>query len=130
MFLSKQFFNFLIVGGINTINGILFSYIYSLFLEVNTAFIVGYITSMTISYLLNSTIVFKENMEFYKYIKFCISYIPNFIIQNICVLLFYNMLGWNKLIVFALAAIIGVPVTFVIMKLFAFGKKENTAMDN
>ena len=91
MFLSKQFFNFLIVGGINTINGILFSYIYSLFLEVNTAFIVGYITSMTISYLLNSTIVFKENMGFYKYIKFCISYIPNFIIQNICVLIFYNM---------------------------------------
>ena len=39
-------------------------------------------------------------------------------------------MGWNKLIVFALAAIIGVPVTFVIMKLFAFGKKENTAMDN
>ena len=130
MFLSKQFFNFLIVGGINTINGILFSYIYSLFLDVNTAFVVGYITSMTISYWLNSTIVFKEKMGFYKYIKFCISYIPNFIIQNICVLVFYNMMGWNKLIVFALAAIIGVPVTFIIMKLFAFRKKENVATDN
>lgn len=130
MFLSKQFFNFLVVGGINTVNGILFSYIYSLFLDVNVSFIAGYITSMTISYWLNSTIVFKENMGFDKYIKFCISYIPNFIIQNICVLIFYNMMGWNKLIVFALAALIGVPVTFIIMKLFAFRKKEHTVIDD
>jgi len=130
MFLSKQFFNFLIVGGINTINGILFSYIYSLLLDVNAAFVAGYITSMTISYWLNSIIVFNEKMGFNKYIKFCISYIPNFIIQNIFVLIFYNMMRWNKLIVFALAALIGVPVTFVIMKLFAFRKKEHTAVHN
>jgi HAD superfamily phosphoserine phosphatase-like hydrolase len=125
IFLTKQFFNFLIVGGINTVNGILFSYIYSIFLDVNISFILGYITAMTISYLLNSLIVFKENMMFKKYIKFCISYIPNFIIQNICVFIFYNNLGWNKLIVFALAAIIGVPITFIIMKFFAFSKKND-----
>ena len=124
IFLTKQFFNFLIVGGINTINGILFSYIYSIFLDVNISFVMGYITAMTISYILNSLIVFKESMMFGKYIKFCISYIPNFIIQNISVLIFYNTLGWNKLIVFVLAAIIGVPVTFIIMKFFAFNKKK------
>jgi HAD superfamily phosphoserine phosphatase-like hydrolase len=124
IFLTKQFFNFLIVGGINTINGILFSYIYSIFLDVNISFVIGYITAMTISYILNSLIVFKESMMFGQYIKFCISYIPNFIIQNISVLIFYNTLGWNKLIVFVLAAIIGVPVTFIIMKFFAFNKKK------
>ena len=126
IFFSKEFFTFLVVGGINTINGILFSYIYSIFLDVNVSFILGYITAMTISYLLNSTLVFKEDMNFIRYIKFCISYIPNFIIQNIFVVIFYNMLGWNKLIVFALAAIIGVPVTFIIMKFFAFSKKGST----
>lgn len=124
IFFSKQFFSFLIVGGINTLNGIIFSYIYSLFLSVNFSFILGYVTAMTISYFLNSYIVFKEDRDFTKYIKFCISYIPNFIIQNIFVILFYNMLGWNKLIVFILAAIVGVPVTFVIMKFFAFNKEE------
>jgi len=124
IFLTKQFFNFLIVGGINTINGILFSYIYSMFLDVNISFVIGYITAMTISYILNSLIVFKESMMFGKYIKFCISYIPNFIIQNVFVLIFYNTLEWNKLIVFVLAAIIGVPVTFIIMKFFAFNKKK------
>lgn len=124
VFLSKEFFGFLVVGGINTINGIVFSYIYSIFLNVNIAFVAGYITSMTISYLLNSTLVFKEDMGLTKYIKFCISYIPNFIVQNIFLVIFYNILGWNKLIVFALAAIVGVPVTFIIMKFFAFSKKE------
>ena len=126
IFLSKEFFGFIVVGGINTINGIIFSYIYSIFLNVNIAFIMGYITSMTISYLLNSTLVFKEDMGVAKYIKFCISYIPNFIVQNIFLVVFYNILGWNKLIVFALAAIVGVPVTFIIMKFFAFSKKGNT----
>lgn len=125
IFFTKEFFTFLIVGGINTINGIIFSYVYSLFLGVNVSFVLGYVTAMTISYLLNSTLVFKEDMGVIKYIKFCISYIPNFIIQNIFVLIFYNMLHWNKLIVFALAAIVGVPVTFIIMKFFAFNKKDN-----
>ena len=125
IFFTKEFFSFIVVGGINTINGILFSYIYSLFLSVNISFVLGYITAMTISYLLNSTLVFKEVMGVIKYIKFCISYIPNFIIQNIFVLIFYNMLRWNKLIVFVLAAIVGVPVTFIIMKFFAFSKKNN-----
>lgn len=125
IFFTKEFFTFLIVGGINTINGIIFSYVYSLFLGVNVSFVLGYVTAMTISYLLNSTLVFKEDMGIVKYIKFCISYTPNFIIQNIFVLIFYNMLQWNKLIVFALAAIVGVPVTFIIMKFFAFNKKDN-----
>ena len=125
IFFTKEFFTFLIVGGINTINGIVFSYVYSLFLGVNVSFLLGYVTAMTISYILNSTLVFKEDMGVIKYIKFCISYIPNFIIQNIFVLIFYNMLHWNKLIVFALAAIVGVPVTFIIMKFFAFNKKDN-----
>ena len=125
IFFTKEFFTFLIVGGINTINGIIFSYVYSLFLGVNVSFVLGYVTAMTISYLLNSTLVFKEDMGIVKYIKFCISYIPNFIIQNIFVLIFYNILHWNKLIVFALAAIVGVPVTFIIMKFFAFNKKDN-----
>ena len=125
IFFTKEFFTFLIVGGINTINGIVFSYVYSLFLGVNVSFVLGYVTAMTISYILGVTLVFKEDMGVIKYIKFCISYIPNFIIQNIFVLIFYNMLHWNKLIVFALAAIVGVPVTFIIMKFFAFNKKDN-----
>lgn len=124
-FLSLQFIVFLIIGVINTINGIGFAYLYSLFIEnVNLSFIVGYITSLTIGYLLNTWLTFKEKVSFKKFIKYCISYIPNFLIQNGFVALFYNILHWEKLLVFCMAAIIGIPVTFLLLKLFAFRPKK------
>ena len=125
MFLSLQFIVFLIIGVINTINGIGFAYLYSILIEnVNLAFIVGYLTSLTIGYLLNSWLTFKEPISFKKYIKYCISYIPNFLIQNGFVALFYNILGLEKLLVFCMAAVIGIPVTFLLLKIFAFKKRK------
>ncbi len=122
IFLSIEFMKFVIIGVINTFNGTLFSYIYSSFLNVNIAFIFGYITGLLISYLLNSYFTFKESLSIQKFIRFAISYIPNFLIQYIVVLIVINILGWYNLIAYGLAALIGVPVTFIIMKLFAFKK--------
>jgi putative flippase GtrA len=121
-FFSKQFAIFLIIGVINTFNGTMFSYIYSSFLNENIAFVVGYISGLFISYILNSFITFKDRLKLLKFIKFGISYIPNFIIQNIVVVIVFNMMGLNKLIAYMLAAFIGVPITFILMKFFAFNK--------
>jgi HAD superfamily phosphoserine phosphatase-like hydrolase len=123
IFYSKDFLYFLAIGIINTINGTIFAYLYSLIFDVNAAFMAGYLTSLTISYFLNSLITFRSSLSFSKYIKFCISYIPNFIIQNLAVIIFYNFFGWYKLLAYLLAAIIGIPVTFLLMKFFAFKKK-------
>lgn len=123
-FFTKEFITFLIIGVINTFNGTIFSYIYSSFLNENLAFMAGYISGLVISYVLNSLITFKEKLKFYKFIKFGLSYIPNFIIQNIVVLIVFNIMGMHKLIAYIVAAIIGVPVTFILMKFFAFRKKE------
>jgi len=122
LFASKEFIVFLIIGTINALNGVLFAYLFSLPFDVNAAFIAGYMTSLSISYLLNSLFTFKETLSLKKYLKFCFSYIPNFLIQNIIVLIFYNFLGWHKLFAYSLAAIIGVPVTFILIKYFAFKK--------
>ena len=125
LFFDPSFVLFVFVGLINTFNGIFFAYLYSLVIpNDNLAFVVGYITSLTISYFLNSFIAFKETLGFKKYIKFCISYIPNFIIQNLCVILFLNILGLHKLISYAISAIIGIPITYLCIKLFAFDKKK------
>ncbi len=123
-FFSKQFFIFVTIGIINTFIGVVFSYIFSSFLNENLAFIVGYICGLLVSYLLNSFFTFRENLDLNKFIKFSISYIPNFIIQNIVVLIVFNVMGLHKLIAYVLAAIIGVPVTFVLMKFFAFKHKD------
>lgn len=122
-FFTVEFIKFVIIGVINTFNGVVFSYIYSNFLNPNIAFIIGYISGLVISYLLNSFITFKSNLHIKKFIKFAISYIPNFIIQNIVVILIFNILGWHILIAYGLAAAIGVPITFILMKFFAFSNK-------
>ena len=123
-FLTKEFILFVIIGIINTFNGVLFAAFYSKFLNANLAFIAGYVSGLFISYVLNSLVTFKEKLKLYKFIKFAISYIPNFIIQNIAVFLIFNILGWPNIIAYILAAAIGVPVTFILMKFFAFSKKQ------
>lgn len=122
IFLNKEFILFIIIGVINTFNGVVFSFIYSSLLNENIAFILGYISGLAVSYILNSYITFKEKLAFAKFIKFAISYIPNFIIQNIVVIITFNILGLHKLIAYCLAAIIGIPVTFILLKFFAFKK--------
>lgn len=123
-FFSVEFFQFLVVGVINTLNSTLISTLFSIWIQANIAFIIGYILSLCIAYVLNSIWIFKQKMKFKKLVMFAVSYIPNFIIQNVIVLLLYNLLGLNKILVYALAAIIGIPVTFVCVKLLCFLKKK------
>jgi putative flippase GtrA len=123
-FFSKQFIIFVLIGIVNTFNGTIFSYIYSNFLSANVAFLPGYISGLLISYILNSFITFKEELSFQKLIKFTVSSIPNFIIQYIVVII-CNIMGLNKLFAYMLAAIIGIPVTFLLLKFFAFNEKSN-----
>ncbi|MBE7026326.1 MAG: polysaccharide biosynthesis protein GtrA [Ruminococcaceae bacterium] len=120
MVFDRQFLSFVFIGAVNTVNSVLFSILYSLLFYPNTAFVLGYITSLVISYLLNSFLTFKAPLGFVRFIKFAISYIPNFIIQNVIVFIVYNLLHLDELIAYILAGIIGIPVTFLMMKFFAF----------
>lgn len=124
-FLSRAFAKFLCVGVVNALDGIVLAWLYSLFLQANVAFIVGYLTSVTISFYLNSWIVFPSRRTLPKYFKFVLSYVPNFLVQNLCVIVVYNMLHLDKLIAYVVAAIVGVPVTFLLLKFFAFREKPS-----
>lgn len=121
IFFSKQFLLFLFVGCINTFNGILFSMLFNKLFDPNTSFVFGYLSSLCINYILNSYITFKDKaLSFIKFIKFAVAYIPNFLIQNLCVIIIYNILHWDKLIAYTLAAIIGIPITFLLTKFLVF----------
>lgn len=124
-FLNKEFILFLIIGVINTCNGTLFSALFSNIFNANIAFVFGYVCGLLIAYILNSIVTFHESLSLKKGIRFAISYIPNFIIQNVIVFLIYNLLHYDKLIAYMIAAVIGIPVTFLILKLFAF-RETNT----
>lgn len=118
--LSREFIRFLIIGCVNTLNGVVFAYLFSLILPPQIAFICGYLGSLAISYVLNSSFTFRRRLSFGKMIKFFVSYIPNFLIQNIVVFIFCTLLGLPAVICYILAAAIGIPVTFLLLKLFTF----------
>ena len=123
-FFSFEFFRFLVIGCVNTLNGVVFSYLFSRILPAQVAFWCGYVLSLGISYLLNSAITFHERLSFPKMLRFFVSYIPNFLIQNVVVFLVHGVFGGTELLAYILAAVIGIPVTFLILKLFAFRKKK------
>ena len=124
LFLSKQFIIFIVIGVINTISSAVFSSFYSIIFGSVEAFIPGYTTGILVSYTLNTIFTFKDQFELKKLIKFAISTIPNFLIQFIIVYIGVDILGINNIICYGIAAIIGVPATFVILKLFVYSHKE------
>lgn len=119
-FINREFLCFLCIGILNVLNGVLFSTLFSNFLNANLGFVAGYMTSLTISYILNSKVNFKRALGVSSYIKFCISYIPNFVIQNVIVIIIYNIMEFPRLIAYIVAAVIGTPITFLMIKVFVF----------
>ncbi len=123
-FLTKEFFLFLIVGCINTFNSTFIAWLISYLSPYgNLNFNIGYILANIVAYWMNSVIIFHEGLSLERYIKFFISYIPNYIIQNIIVVIFYNMLSLPAVASYLIAAVLGIPVTFLMVKIFAFEKK-------
>lgn len=125
-FLSKEFMMFVIVGALSTLANVGFSAIYRIFIPDNTlAFLPGYVTANVFSYILNSTLTFKERLHFIRFVKYFISYIPNFIIQTVVVFIYSLLFPTSpSILAYVAAAIIGVPVTFGIMKIFTFKKQR------
>lgn len=123
-FFTKQFMTFIVIGMINTLNGSVIAFGYSRILQANLAFVLGYMSALVIAYFLNSYLTFKVRPCFVVFLRFAASYIPNFIVQNAVVFVVYNVLNLNELIAYILAAIIGIPITFLILKWFAFGQKS------
>lgn len=122
-FLTREFFLFLIVGCINTFNGTFIAWLCGLVSPYNNInFNIGYLAGNIVAYWMNSRFIFHADLSPARFVKFFASYIPNYIIQNIIVLLFYNMLDFPPVASYMLAAVLGVPVTFLMVKIFAFGR--------
>lgn len=125
LFLNRQFIIFIVIGGINTLSSTVFSYLYAILLGKVEAFIPGYATGVLVSYTLNTLFTFKDQFKLKKLIKFALSTLPNFLIQFIFVFIGVHLLHINNIICYGVAAIIGVPITFAILKLFVYSNKNS-----
>ena len=124
-FLNRDFITFCAIGIINAFNGIWIAYVYSLFIKSEIiAYIMGFFTSLCISYLLNTFLNFKDKITFTKFIKFVINNIPNFLIQVFSVVVLIRILEVSKLISYSISAIIAVPITFILVKINVFNGKK------
>lgn len=120
-YLNRDFISFVFIGCINAFNGIWIAYVYSLFvLNPIAAYILGFLSSLIISYILNSKLNFKSKLTINKFIKFVVNNIPNFIIQVLCVIVLLNNLKFSKLLSYAISAVVAVPITFLLVKINVF----------
>ncbi len=119
-FCSSQFLRFILCGGFNVLTGVGFAWGFSFLLQANAAFVTGYLLSLFFSYLLNASVTFHARPTFPAFLRYAIAYLPNFLIQNLTVALIYNLLAWPKLLAYLLSALLGIPLTFLALKCFAF----------
>lgn len=122
-FLSREFILFLMIGCVNTFDCSLLSTFLAPFLgDINLAFNVGYVLSNVIAYLLNAWFVFPTPLSWLGWGKFFLSYVPNYLVQNVLVVALYNLMGIPPVLSFIISAVLGIPATFIFVKFFAFGK--------
>ena len=125
-FVSKKFIGYCLIGIFNTFNTAFVSWLAHFKVQENVAAYIGYFVSLTVNYILNSIIVFRNRLALRRYFRFLLSYIPNFAIYTLVSLLTINVMNINQFWATVLATAAGAPVTFVIIKLFAFGNKTKT----
>ena len=89
----------------------------------NIAAVLGYSIALTIAFFLSGLVIFKKKPTFKRYIRFVFSYIPNFIIFFLVNTITVKTWGLPQFWGTAIAAAVGGPITFVIIKIYAFGKK-------
>ena len=122
-FMNEYFIKFCILGVFNTIGHGILSGVFSLVLQRNAAFAVGFFCSNVIAFLLNSYVIFRRPPTFRRYIRFLIAYIPYFTIGFLVTFITINTLELSQFTATVLAAVAGGPITFIVMRVYAFGKK-------
>ncbi len=122
---SPAFLRFLLVGGVNACIGVMLAWIFSLFIaSPQLAFVVGFTISLVPSYYLNSVVTFRDfGFTMKKFGKFVVSYMPNFAVQFVLVHILTDTLHLYPLITYTFAVIVAVPVTFLLLRWFAFYKE-------
>lgn len=113
-FLKREFPAFLFIGCFHLVATVLLAALCSLRLAVMPAFVVGFLLSITIAYLLHAAFSFRTVLSFGPYLKFFLAHLPSFIGQLLCLHLFYNVFGWRELIAYALTSCVGLLITSLI----------------
>lgn len=126
-FLKSELGRFLIGGGVNTVmGGILIPLVMRQFgfgtfaligISIDTPLTIGYLVWFSFAYLIQIKFVFNSRFELKRYLIYPFSQIPNYLINSIFLYVFNTLLVLPSFISYVLAAILAVPVMFIIVRL-------------
>lgn len=121
----KEFLRYTVVGCINTL---IYYISYLVFMNIfnfsyRISFVVGYVISIIFSYFLNTYFTYKEKPSLKKFLIFPLTYIPNFIIQYIGMILLVDHFNMNRKLAPIITAIVSTPITFFVMR-YVIKKKK------
>lgn len=140
-FWEQSFFRFLVVGGVNTALGYLLTLFLrlSLFsevpkwvllanvLEFDVSNTVMFIILLPLAYTLQAVFAFRQPWRFRRLMIYPLSSIPNYLLQQGFILLFETALSIPYIIAYGLAAILPIPLMYIVVK-FLVGQSKKTSI--
>lgn len=123
-FFSRHFLMYVAIGSFNTLSTALISQILAFIIQDHISSYLAFVISLSIGYILNAKVNFKHNLLFNEYIKFMSAYIPHFLIYAAISTIALSIWNFPPFWATVVASISGAPVTYLIMRFFAFKNKK------
>jgi putative flippase GtrA len=138
---EQSFFRFLVVGGVNTALGYGFTLLLRLgffsedpkwvllpnILEFDVSNTVMFLMLFPVSYTLQAVYAFRQPWRFRRLMIYPLSSIPNYLLQQGFILLFETALSIPYIIAYGLAAILPIPLMYIVVK-FLVGQSKKTSI--
>ena len=123
-FFSRHFLMSVVIGSFNTLNTAIISHILAKVLYDYPSSYLAFVISLSIGYVLNAKINFKHKIMLSEYLKFMSIYIPHFIIFATISTIALSMWNFPPFWATVTASVAGSPITYLVMRFFAFGHKK------
>lgn len=120
-FINREFYRFIFWGGINTLAGYLIYAFLLRFLPYLVSYSIAFIVSIFISYLLNSKLVFKQELKLSKAVRYPLVYLTQYLFGLVSLYLLVQILSVNELLAPALVVLLTIPVTYFLSRRIVTG---------
>jgi putative flippase GtrA len=123
-FINRDFYRFVLWGGVNTLAGYLIYAALLRFFPYLISYTIAYGLGIVISYFLNSKFVFKQQLRLSKAIRYPLIYVIQYLVGAVGLYLLVQLLGVDKLIAPWLLLLLSIPLTYVLSRRVVRGKTE------
>lgn len=125
-YINREFIRFVLFGGVNTLLGYLIYVILLIFLNYKVSFTITYVSSIFISYYLNSKFVFYRKVSLKKGLMYPSVYLIQYLTCMLLLHIFVEILNLSKFIAPILAVLLTVPVTFFLSRSIIKGQARES----